>query len=247
MGLGLIQVCSNSLGPLTVHSTSFVATVNFSHPFVFSLTGLSGYPLSHPSIYRGSARQGGDSGPLALPCPGVTGHVFAIALPADQLTLKVPSVFLSRPWVKQPTVHPTRCKLLSRYALSCYALMYLQTPASTEKHTHCRSPFTTSSSLSAAAMVYPHLRQLILPWSTKSSPSTHRLATAPVLIVTSAILPPIRTPSMTIPITLPCLFLNSFDLHRDDVHSSDDQLGQGCGAFRSRPPRRSPCAECRSS
>ncbi len=138
-----------------------------------------------------------------LPCPGVTGHVFAIALPADQLTLKVPSVFLSRPWVKQPTVHPTRCKLLSRYALSCYALMYLQTPASTEKHTHCRSPFTTSSSLSAAAMVYPHLRQLILPWSTKSSPSTHRLATAPVLIVTSAILPPIRTPSMTIPITLP--------------------------------------------
>ncbi len=40
-------------------------------------------------------------------------------------------------------------------------------------------------------------------WSTKSSPSTHRLATAPVLIVTSAILPPIRTPSMTIPITLP--------------------------------------------
>ncbi len=149
--------------------------------------------------------------------------------------------------VKQPTVHPTRCKLLSRYALSCYALMYLQTPASTEKHTHCRSPFTTSSSLSAAAMVYPHLRQLILPWSTKSSPSTHRLATAPVLIVTSAILPPIRTPSMTIPITLPCLFLNSFDLHRDDVHSSDDQLGQGCGAFRSRPPRRSPCAECRSS
>ena len=30
-------------------------------------------------------------------------------------------------------------------------------------------------------------------------------------------------------------------------HSSDDQLGQGCGGFRSRPPRRSPCAECRSS
>ncbi len=69
-----------------------VTTVDFSHPFIFSLTGLSVYPLSHPSIYRGSARQGSDPGPLALPCPGVTGHVFAIALPADQLTLKEPSV-----------------------------------------------------------------------------------------------------------------------------------------------------------
>ncbi len=115
-------------------SNLIVATVDFSHPFIFSLTGLSGYPLSHPSIYRGSARQGSDPGPLVLPCPGVTGHVFAIALPAGQITLKVPSVFLSRPWVKQPTVHPTRCKLLSRHALM------LPTPASTQKHasrTHC--------------------------------------------------------------------------------------------------------------
>jgi len=97
---------------------------------LFELAGtVDGYPLSYPSIYRGSARQRSDPGPLALPCPGVTGHVFAIALPADQLTLNVPSVFLSRPWVKQPTVHPTRCKLLSRHAS-----MYLRTPASTEKH-----------------------------------------------------------------------------------------------------------------
>ncbi len=34
-----------------------------------------------PLHFRGSARQGSDPGPLALPCPGVTGHVFAIALP----------------------------------------------------------------------------------------------------------------------------------------------------------------------
>jgi hypothetical protein len=90
------RVAESWLGSLDL----IVATVDFSHPFIFSLTDLSGYPLSHPSIYRGSARQGSDPGPPALPCPGVTGHVFAIALPADQLTLKVPSVFLSRPWVK---------------------------------------------------------------------------------------------------------------------------------------------------
>ena len=85
---GLFELAGTVDGSLDL----IVATVDFSHPFIFSLTGLSVYPLSHPSIYRGSARQGSDPGPLALPCPGVAGHVFAIALPADQLTLKEPSV-----------------------------------------------------------------------------------------------------------------------------------------------------------